>query len=357
VPAAILAAMTHEMINHRGPEFAQVIGEVTAGLKRCLGTGGDVLTLTGSGTGGLEAAVVNTLSPGDAVLAVTIGWFGDRIADIAQAFGANVTRLAFPAGQAADPQAIRARLRQQPGTKAVLVTHNESSTGVTNPLPEIAAAVRETDALLIVDVVSSAAGIDLRVDEWGIDVSISASQKAWAAPPGLAMLSLSERAWAAYRGARMPRYYWDLGQARAWLEKGQTLATPAISIYFALREALRLLEQEGLENAIARHRRVAEHTRAGVAALGLELFADPTVASNTVTAIRAPAGVDGNAVVGLLRDEYSVELAGGQGPFAGKIFRIGHLGWVDERAVDAVLAALRQALPRLGHRVPIAAGR
>src|SRR5262245_61518120 len=270
--------MTHEMINHRGPEFARVIGEVTASLKRCLRTEGDVLTLTGSGTGGLEAAVVNTLSPGDPVLAVTIGWFGDRIADIASAFGADVERLAFPAGQAADPRRVRERLRARPETTAVLVTHNESSTGVTNPLPQIAAAVRESDALLIVDVVSSAAAIDVRVDEWGVDVSVSASQKAWAAPPGLAMLSMSERAWAAYRRGRMPRYYWDLGQARAWLEKGQTLATPAISLYFALREALRLLEQEGLEAAFARHARVAARARDGARALGLELFADWAVA-------------------------------------------------------------------------------
>jgi aspartate aminotransferase-like enzyme len=357
VPAAILAAMTHEMINHRGPEFAQVIGDVTAGLKRCLRTDGDVLTLTGSGTGGLEAAVVNTLSPGDPVLAVTIGWFGDRIADIAQAFGADLTRLTFPAGQAADPERIRAHLRQHPDTRAVLVTHNESSTGVTNPMPEIAAVVRETEALLIVDVVSSAAAIDVRVDEWGIDVAATASQKAWAAPPGLAMVSMSERAWAAYRTARMPRYYWDLGQAKSWLEKGQTLATPAISIFFALREALRLLEQEGLDRAIARHARVAERARAGARELGLALFADPAVASNTVTAIRVPDGVDGAAIVSTLRDQYGVELAGGQGPFVGKIFRIGHLGWVDEADVETVLDALRQALPRLGHRVPTAAGR
>jgi aspartate aminotransferase-like enzyme len=349
--------MTHEMINHRGPEFAGLIAELTAGLQRCLRTEADVLTLTGSGTGGLEAAVVNTLSPGDPVLAVTIGWFGDRIADIATAFGADVERLAFPAGRAADPDALRARLRARPSTKAVLITHNESSTGVTNPLAELAAAVRESGALLIVDVVSSAAAIDLRIDEWGVDVSISASQKAWAAPPGLTMLSMSERAWAAYRAARMPRYYWDLGQARAWLEKGQTLATPAVSVFFALREALRLLEREGIDRAIARHRRVGERARAGAQALGLELFAEPGVASNTVTAIRAPAGVDGNAVVAMLRDEYGVELAGGQGPFAGQIFRIGHLGWVEERDVDEVLEALRQALPRLGHRLPAAAGR
>jgi aspartate aminotransferase-like enzyme len=355
VPASILAAMTHEMINHRGPEFARLIGEVTESLKRCLRTKGDVLTLTASGTGALEAAVVNTLSPGDEVLGVTIGWFGDRIADIAQTYGANVSRLEFEPGRAADPQAIRDHLRKHPATKAVLVTHNESSTGVTNPLPEIARVVHETDALLLVDVVSSAAAIDVRTDEWGVDVAMTASQKAWAAPPGLAMVTMSERAWAAYKVARMPRYYWDLGQAKSWLEKGQTLATPAVSVFFALHEALRLLEQEGLENAIARHTRVAERARGGVRELGLELFADPRHASNTVTAVKAPEGVNGNAIVNMVRDEYGVELAGGQGPFAGKIFRIGHLGWVDVSDVDQVLDALRQALPRLGHKVPAGA--
>jgi aspartate aminotransferase-like enzyme len=355
VPESILAAMSREMINHRGPEFARIIADVTSALKRCLKTESDVLTLTGSGTGGLEAAVVNTLSPGDPVLGVTIGWFGDRIADIAQAFGANVTRLAFEPGQAADPQQIRDHLRQHPETKAVLVTHNESSTGVTNPLREIAAVVRETDALLIVDVVSSAAAIDLRTDEWGLDVTITASQKVWAAPPGLTMLSVSERAWRAIETARMPRYYWDLREAKSWLAKGQTLATPAVSVIFALAEALRLLEQEGLERSIERHTRVAERCRAGMRDLGLEMFARPDVASNTVTAVKVPPGIDGNKIVAMVRDEYGVELAGGQGPFTGKIFRVGHLGWVDDADIDEVLAALRLALPRLGYRTPVEA--
>lgn len=355
VPASILAAMNREMVNHRGPVFAKVIADVTSGLKRCLKTEADVLTLTGSGTGGLEAAVVNTLSPGDPVLGITIGWFGDRIADIAQAFGADVARLEFPPGTAANPAAVRAHLRAHPETKAVLVTHNESSTGVTNPLREIAAVVRETDALLIVDVVSSAAAIDVRTDEWGLDVTITASQKAWAAPPGLTMLSMSERAWRYHAAAKMPRYYWDLSQARSWLQRGQTLATPAVSIFFALQEALRMLEAEGIEGAIARHTRVAQRARAGVRDLGLELFAADADASNTVTAVKAPAGINGNAIVDLLRDEYGVELAGGQGPFAGKIFRIGHLGWVDVADVDAVLEALGKGLVRLGHKVPAAA--
>jgi aspartate aminotransferase-like enzyme len=351
VPDPVLAAMSRPMINHRGPEFATIIREVTASLQRCFRTTGDVLTLTASGTGGLEAAVVNTLSPGDPVLAVSIGFFGDRLGEIAGIYGADVTRLEFPAGRGADPEQIRQHLRRRPDTRAVLVTHNESSTGVTNPLREIAAVVRETEALLIVDAVSSIVGIDVRTDEWGLDVVTTASQKAWAAPPGLAMLSLSQRAWAAYKVARMPRYYWDLGLARSWLERGQTLATPAISVFFALHEALRMLEAEGLDEAIARHRRIGERIRAGVQELGLELFADPAVASNTVTAVRAPPGVDGNAIVATLRDEHGIELAGGQGAFAGKLFRIGHLGWVTEADMDLVVEALRVALPKLGHRI------
>jgi aspartate aminotransferase-like enzyme len=343
--------MNRQMINHRGPEFATIIREVTASLQRNFRTQGDVLTLTASGTGGLEAAVVNTLSPGDPVLAVSIGFFGDRLAEIAQIYGAEVSKLEFPAGRGADPERIRQHLRQRPETRAVLVTHNESSTGVTNPLPEIASVVRETEAILVVDAVSSIVGIDVRTDEWGLDVVTTASQKAWAAPPGLAMLSMSQRAWQAQKVAKMPRYYWDLGLARSWLERGQTLATPAISVFFALREALRLIDAEGLDNAIARHRRVAERIRAGVKELGLELFAEPAVASNTVTAVKAPPGVDGNAIVETLRDRHGIELAGGQGPFAGKIFRIGHLGWVSEADMDQVVEALRVALPKLGHRV------
>ena len=357
VPASVLQAMSREMINHRGPEFARIIGEVTDALKRCFRTSGDVLTLTASGTGALEASVVNVLSPGDRVLVVTIGFFGDRYIDIASAYGAVVDKIEVAAGQAVDPEQVRRHLRAHPDTKAVFVTHNESSTGVTNPLREVAAVVRESDALLVVDAVSSLAAIDVRTDEWGLDVVTTASQKAWAAPPGLAMVSMSERAWKAHAQARMPRYYWDLGAAKSWLARGQTLATPAIPQFFALAEALRLLEQEGLDASIARHARVAQRARAGAQELGLEPFAAPAVASNTVTAIKAPPGVDANAVVNTLRDEHGIELAGGQGTFAGKIFRIGHLGWVDEADIDAVIDALRVVLPKLGHKVGAAAPR
>ena len=357
VSASVLSAMSHEMINHRGPIFAVMIREITESLKKFYRTNGDVLILTASGTGGLEASIVNTLSPGDHVLAVSIGWFGDRISDIATAYGADVHKLEYPAGHGADPLAIGAYLRAHPQTKAVLLTHNESSTGVTNPLKDIASAIHSaSDALVIVDAVSSLAAIDVRTDEWGLDVVSTASQKAWAAPPGLAMVSMSQRAWVAYGKARMPRYYWDLGEAKKWYDRGQTIATPAISIFFALQEALRLLDAEGLDASIARHTRVAQRARAGALELGLELFAQPGVESNTVTAVKAPDGIDGNAIVNLIRDEYDIELAGGQGPFAGKIFRIGHLGWVNESDMDQVIDALRVGLPRLGYKIPATVG-
>src|SRR5688500_5460145 len=357
VPDAILGAMSRPMINHRGPVFAKMIGEVTASLQGCFRTTGDVLTITSSGTGGLEAAVVNVLSPGDKVLAVAVGFFGDRFSDIAQLYGAEVTKMEFEAGHGADPERIRQHLKRHPDTKAVLVTHNGSSTGVTNPLPQIAKVVRETDALLVVDAVSSIVGIDVRTDEWGLDVVATASQKAWAAPPGLAMVSMSERAWAANKVARMPRYYFDLAAAKSWLNRGQTLATPAVSVFFALHEALKMIEAEGLDNAIARHARVGQRMRASARELGLELFAEPSVVSNTVTAIKAPAGISGNKIVEVLRDVHGIELAGGQGAFAGKIFRVGHLGWVDEADMDLVIEALRAALPKLGFRVGAAAAR
>ncbi|MBM4418372.1 MAG: alanine--glyoxylate aminotransferase family protein [Chloroflexi bacterium] len=355
VPASVLAQMSRPMINHRGPEFAALIAEITEALKRCYRTRSDVLTLTASGTGALEAGVVNFLSPGDRVLGITIGFFGDRIADIAESYGAIVHRLAAEPGNAIDPNAVRDALRRAPDTRAVLVTHNESSTGVTNPLAEIARMVRETDALVIVDAVSSLAGIDVRTDEWGLDVVATASQKAWAAPPGLAMVSVSERAWAAQRIARMPRYYWDLAAAKSWLTRGQTQATPAISIYFALAEALHVLEQEGLDQAIARHTRLGQRARAGACSLGLELLADPSVASNTVTAIRVPVGIDGNAIVSGVRDRFGIELAGGQGSLAGKVFRVGHLGWVTDGDIDEALSAIRDVLAGLGHRLPTTA--
>lgn len=352
LPPNVLQALCRPMINHRGPEFAAILREVTANLKTVFQTQNDVLIFTASGTGGLEAAVANTLSPGDRVVAASIGFFGERFAEIAQRFGAQVTLLQFPYGQPADPEAVRREL-QKGGYRALLVTHNDTSTGITNDLAALSAVAREADVLLLVDGVSSVGATPLPTDAWGCDVVVTASQKALMAPPGLAMVSVSPRAWAAHQQARMPRYYFDFTLAKKYLEIGQTPATPAVSVFFALQESLRLILAEGLENWIARHARIAARTRAGIKALGLRLFGDERYASNAVTAVEAPPGLDVGQLLKVLREEFNIVLAGGQGSLAGKIFRIGHLGLVREEEIDAVLAALRVCLPRLG--VPVSA--
>ncbi|MBI2857336.1 MAG: alanine--glyoxylate aminotransferase family protein [Chloroflexi bacterium] len=350
-PDDVLKAMGRQMINHRSGEFAAILQQVTGRLKEFFQTRNDVYILTSSGTGAMEAAVVNTLSPGDRVLCVSVGAFGDRFGDIAQAFGADVKRLNFEWGQAADPNALRRALQDDAAIKAVLLTHNETSTGVTNDLEVLARVVREHEKLLLVDAISSLGSIDLPVDAWGCDVVTTGSQKGWMVPPGLAMVSVSPKAWQAYEKAKMPRYYFDFGKARRFLERKETPWTPAVSVFFAMSVALENLAREGLPNIVARHMRVAQRARENVKALGLKLFpANEAYASNTVTAINPPPGIEAKALTKLLREEYQVVLAGGQGKLDGKIFRIGHLGWVSEADMDEVAAALKSALARLGYK-------
>jgi len=325
-----------------------MLNDVTANLKQLFQTKSDILLLTGSGTGGLEAAIVNTLSPGDRVLSISVGVFGDRFANIARQFGAEVVPLNFEWGKAADVDAVRQALKSDPKIKAVLVTHNETSTGVTNDLAAISSAAKEFDKLLLVDAISSLGSIGLPVDEWHCDVAITGSQKGWMVPPGMTMLSVSEAAWKAHSTAKMPRFYWDFTRAKSYLEKGQTPWTPVLSIVFALSVALDMMLREGLPNIIARHARVGKATRQGVKSLGFSLFADESRASNTVTAVAVPSGLDSNKLRKILREEHQVVLSGGQQKLEGKIFRIGHLGWVTEADIKEVLSALRVALPKAG---------
>jgi aspartate aminotransferase-like enzyme len=258
--------------------------------------------------------------------------------------------VSFPWGQAADPQAVREALRSAPEARAVLVTHNETSTGVRHDLAAIAGAVRDTGALMVVDAVSSVGAIELRADEWGIDVVVTGSQKALMAPPGLALVSVSDRAWEAVRSAKMPRFYWSFERMRADL--GQTEAftpfTPAIGVTYALHAGIRLVEAEGLQARFERHRRTARAVRAGLQALGLRLLPREEDASEAVTAAWLPEGVEARALLGKLRTEHGVVLAGGQGPLQGRVFRFGHLGWVTEDAVLAGLRALEIVLPQVG---------
>jgi len=348
LPKEVLQALSKQMVNHRGPEFVQILNDVTDKLKKVFQTTGDVFLLTGSGTGGLEAAIVNTLSPGDKVLSVAIGVFGERFAAIAEQFGAEVIPLHFEWGKAADVDAVRRALQADPGIKAVLVTHNETSTGVTNDLASISSVVKEFDKLLLVDAISSLGSINLPVDEWHCDVAVTGSQKGWMVPPGLAMVSVGPEAWQAHSKAKMPRFYWDFTQARKYLERGQTPWTPAISIVFALSVSLEMMLKEGLFNIATRHARVGKATREGVKSLGLSLFADESHASNTVTAVAASNGLDTKKLLKLLREEHKVVLAGGQQKLDGKIFRIGHLGWVTEDDIKTVISALKVVLPQAG---------
>ena len=346
VPSDILQAMTKQMINHRGTEFAQILNGVTDRLKQLFQTKNDVFLLTASGTGGLEAAIVNILSPGDKVLSASNGVFGDRFATIAQTFGASVLPLRFEWGKAVDADSVRQTLRAEPKIKAVLVTHNETSTGVTNDLASISSVVKEFDKLLLVDAISSLGSINLPVDNWHCDVTVTGSQKGWMAPPGVAMVSVSQEAWQAHSNAMMPRFYWDFTRAKNYLEKGQTPWTPAVTTVFALSVSLEMMMKEGLDNIVARHARIGQATREGVKSLGLSLFAEESYASNTVTAVSSSNGLDTKKLLKILREEHRIILGGGQQRLDGKIFRIGHLGWVTEDDIETVITALKVALPQ-----------
>jgi aspartate aminotransferase-like enzyme len=326
------------MINHRGPEFAAMLGRILDGMKPYFGTSSDVAMITTAGSGGLEAAVVNVLSPGDRVLGVSIGSFGDRFAKIARIYGADVTKVDAEWGYAAAPDEIRERVRAMPDTKAVLLTHNETSTGVMNPIAELTAAIRAEapDALILVDSVSGLGAVPFEMDAWGVDVVVTGSQKAWMAAPGLAMVAASPRAWTAMETATMPRFYLDLRAHRDSAAGGQTPFTPAIAVVYQVDEGLRLMGLEGKDAIFARHEACAAATRAGLAALGFELFADPRYASRTVTAAYVPDGFDWKAFNTEVKRR-GVVLAGGQGKLAGKIFRLGHLGSV---TLEEILGAM-----------------
>ncbi len=351
VPEDVLQASAAQMINHRGPEYKALIERVTDGLKRVLATEEDVFILTCSGTGAMEAAIVNMLSPGDHVLNVSIGVFGDRFAQISEAYGARVTRLEFEWGTSADPDKVREALNQHPDIVAVSVTHNETSTGVTNDLESIAGVVKgEFGKLLLVDGVSSVSSIPLLTDQWRCDVVATGSQKGWMAPPGLAFNSVSQEAWQAYEKATMPRFYFDFGKAKQYLKSGQNPWTPAVSVMYAMDAALEKILAEGIANVYERHASIAQMTRDGIEALGLELFPKDEDASNTVTAIKVPEGVECAELVRRMRTEYEVVIAPGQGRLTPDIFRIGHMGFAREEDIRGLLDALADLLPKIGFK-------
>jgi aspartate aminotransferase-like enzyme len=352
VPDEVLEAQSAPMINHRGPEFAELLGEISRGIAGLIGTDGDVFLLTGSGTGALEAAVVNTLSPGDRVLGVSIGGFGERFAKVADVFGADIERFDVEWGTAADPASVAAHLAANPPYRAVLLTHNETSTGVANPMRELATVVREApgDPLLLVDGISGLGAMPFEMDAWGIDLVVSASQKAFMASPGIAIAAVGSRARAAEGTATMPRYYWDFAEARSMAAKGQTPWTPAVTVVYGLRLGVAALVREGPERTWARHAAIAAGACAGLESLGFRPVAASEARSATVTAAWLPDGVEWNALdAAMLRR--GLVVAGGQGKWAGKIIRFGHMGDVTWGEIDAALAVTAEALTDIGQSV------
>lgn len=358
VPDRIVRAMSKPVINHRGPEFKEILGEVTEGVKKVYHTSHNVLIYPASGTGGLEAAVVNFISPGDRVLAISIGVFGDRFAQIAAEFGAEVDKIDFPWGQAADSEVVRDIIARDVNheIKAILVTHNETSTGVCNNIKSIREAVGGHPALFIVDAVSGLAAAELYMDEWNLDVVVSGSQKAFMIPPGLSFMAFNDRALAVYNKNCNHKYYWDVRAGLNYLEKGQNPFTPPVSLYYGLREALQMMLEEGLDNILKRHLDYRHLVREAVKAMGLGLLAADVNASPALTSVIAPAGLGANRIRRAMQEGFNIIMAGGQQRLDDVIFRIGHLGYVRELDLLSILAALEIVLIKLGYPVESGAG-
>lgn len=358
VPPRVLKAMVTQQINHRGPNAKKLFEDITIGTQKILQTKNDNLLLTASGSGGMEAAVVNVLSPGETALVASIGSFGHRFAEICKAFRIKVDLLDYPWGGVVDPNDIARKLEADKNhqIKAILVQHNETSTGVLNDIKAISEARGNHPALLVVDAVSGLATADLQVDAWNLDVVIWGSQKAFMVPPGISGVCVSPRAWEAIESSTNSRFYFDLRLAKKYFSMGQTPFTPALSVLFAMQESLNILLNEGLPNIFARHAMYRDIVWAAAEALNLQMLAPREHASPSVTAIKAPEGLQaGDIIKGLLRD-FNVVVAGGQGALKGKIFRIGHLGYVDGLDLMSGISALELTLSRLGLPVEIGAG-
>jgi aspartate aminotransferase-like enzyme len=347
LPDRVVRAASRPMIDHRGPEFAELLADVTEGARRVFETSADLLVLTASGSGGLESAIANLVSPGDEVVAAMCGNFGERFAGMAAAYGANVVRLEAEWGQPVDPADLAEVLASHPQARVVLLTHNETSTGVANGLAGLVRVAHDAGHVVAVDGVSSVSSMRIGVDELGVDVAVSASQKGWMAPPGIAFVTVNERAWELSERCRSPRFYFDWRQAKKNAQAGSTPWTPAVSVLYAVQEGIRMMDEEGLENVYARHRRLADATEAGLNALGLMLFAAEGYRSATVTSALPMPGLDVSAFRKLLRTKYGVVIAGGQGKMTGRMLRVGHLGAVTDGDVVQVLWAMERALEEL----------
>jgi aspartate aminotransferase-like enzyme len=354
VPPESLLAMARPAFHHRTEAFKEIFRDVNEGLKYVFQTTNPVVTFASSGTGAMEGAVANTLCAGDTVLVVRGGKFGARWAEICDSYGVNVVPVDLEWGEAVKPDRIADELERNSAIKAVFTTLCETSTAVLTDVEAIGKAVRDTDALLVVDAISALCADDLRTDEWGVDVAVSASQKGLMTPPGLAFVALGDRAVKAMEESTLPKCYFSFKKALRSLEKTDTPFTPAVPLVAALWNSLKMIKEETLERVLARHARLARAARDGVEAMGLELFSRSP--ANTVTAITVPEGVDGLKLLGTIRDDLGVTLAGGQEKLKGKIIRVAHLGYCDDFDLLTALASIEMALNRLGHPVEPGAG-
>ena len=354
VPETALLAMAKHPMGHRSSEFSAVLKEVFADLKWLFQTEQDVFILTSSGTGAMEAAIFNLVNPGDKVLSLVIGNFGERWAKIAKMRGADVETISVDWGQAISPEVLRQRLAQDVNKeiKFVTLTHNETSTGVTNPLKELNDIIQEHGAISIVDGVTSLGALPVKMDEWKIDVLVSGSQKGFMIPPGLAFIACSEKAWKAHENCQNPSFYFNLKAYKKSAAENTTPYTPNVSLIMALRETLRMMKEEGLENIYERHAKLAAGIRAAVKAMGLKLFVeDDSIASNVITSILPPEGISVPDIRKTLNKDFDIVVANGQAAYKDKIFRIGHLGFVSERDVLTAVSSLEMALIKLGYNI------
>ena len=346
IPARILRALSAVPPHHRTDVFRDTLRRVTRDLQWLHGTAGEVFLLSASGTGGMEAAVVNLMAPGDKALVPTAGKFGERWAGILKAYGVSHETIAFEWGAAINPAKVQQALEKDPSIKAVFTTHSETSTGAVHDLEAIAKITRPRDVMLVVDGITSVGVHPLPQDAWGVDVVVCGSQKGMMVPPGIATISLAPWRAAAIEGQKLPRYYWDLNKARKSFPNGETAFTPPVSLVLALEESLAMMKEEGLDAMCARHRRLAHAVWAGAKALGFKLFSSSP--SHSVTSLLPPDGIDASAVVKRLREVHGIYVAGGQDQLKGKIFRIGHMGAYDLADVHVIIGALEECVAALG---------
>ena len=355
VPPEVLLRMSQPLIHHRTPEFEALFAQVQERLQWLFQTTQDVLILAASGTGAMEAAVSNTCSPGDTVIVVNGGKFGERWLKISQAFGVKVVELKVEWGQAVAVDAVAQALQAHPETRAVLIQASETSTTVLHPVEQISTLTRNTNTLLVVDGITAVGATDTPMDRWDIDILVTGSQKALMLPPGLAFLALSDKAWKQVEATKQPRYYFDLRREHKEQQKHTTAYTPAISLINGLHEVLRLMQEEGLEHIFARHSLLAAASRAAAQAMGLTLLA-PDAPSPAATGVWLPDGVDGSRLLKYMRDRMGVDIAGGQDHLKGKIVRISHIGYAGPFDVITAISTLEMALRRFGQNIELGSG-